>query len=196
MIQIVLASASPRRSKLLEQIGLDFKIIPPKIKESIDDALTVPELVQELAYKKALNIANISKQKSPRDRCLIIGADTVVVKNGILGKPKNEREAFNMLKLLNGDWHKVLTGIAIVDTKDFKCIKSFETTHVKMKLMSDDTLLAYVDSKEPMDKAGAYGIQGRGAVLVERVEGCYFNVVGLPLAQLVEMLNRFGVSVL
>jgi septum formation protein len=197
IIQIVLASASPRRSKLLEQIGLDFMIVPSKINEGNNDDLSPAELVQHLAYQKAMHIAQKMAQTGGNNRFLVIGADTVVVKDGILlGKPADKQEAFCILSRLSGEWHEVLTGIALIDTQDFKCIKGFETTRVKMKELSDDTIFAYIDSKEPMDKAGAYGIQEKGAVMVEKIEGCYFNVVGLPLSRLAELLKEFGVFIL
>ncbi|HPD00911.1 MAG TPA: Maf family protein [Acetivibrio sp.] len=194
-IQIVLASASPRRSELLKQIGLDFIIVPSKIDEGNNDNLSPAELVQYLAYQKAMDVAEQMAQTGHNNRYLVIGADTVVVKDGIIGKPADRHEAFCILSRLRGGWHEVFTGIALIDTRDFKYIKGFETTRVKMKEMSDDTIFAYIDSQEPMDKAGAYGVQGKGAVLVERVEGCYFNVVGLPLPRLAELLKEFGVCV-
>jgi len=120
----------------------------------------------------------------------------VVVKDRIMGKPKDRDDAVRMLKHLSGSWHEVMTGIALIDTKDFRSVTSVEITKVKMKELTDDTILAYVDTKEPMDKAGAYGIQEKGAILVERIEGCYFNVVGLPLGRLSDLLKDFGVSVL
>ncbi len=196
IIQIVLASASPRRAKLLKQIGLDFTIVPSNIDESNNGNLSPAEYVQQLAYLKAMDVAEKMAQNGQDKRYLVIGADTVVVKDGILGKPSDTQEAFSILRRLSGSWHEVLTGIALIDTQDFKCIKGYETTRVKMKELSDNTIFAYIDSKEPMDKAGAYGIQEKGAVLVEKIEGCYFNVVGLPLSRLAELLEEFGIFVL
>ncbi|GAE88607.1 Maf family protein [Acetivibrio straminisolvens] len=197
MIGIVLASASPRRSELLRQIGLEFEVVLSDIDESNKENLRADELVQHLAYNKALDVAKkVAGRDNGKKRYLVIGADTVVVKDKILGKPKDRDDAIKMLKHLSGSWHEVMTGIAIIDTNDFRSIRSVEVTRVKMKELSDDTVLAYVDSKEPMDKAGAYGIQEKGAMLVERIEGCYFNVVGLPLARLADLLKGFGVSVL
>lgn len=197
MIRIVLASASPRRSELLRQIGLGFEVVTSDIDESNKMNLSADELVKHLAYEKALHVAQkVAQRGKDPNRCLVIGADTIVVKDSILGKPGDRDEAVRMLKTLSGNWHEVMTGIAVIDTKDFRNVKSFETTRVKLKELSDDTILAYVNSKEPMDKAGAYGIQGKGALLVERIEGCYFNVVGLPLARLADLLKSLGVSVL
>ncbi|HHV28284.1 Maf family protein [Acetivibrio mesophilus] len=197
MIGIVLASASPRRSELLRQVGLDFEVVLSDIDESNKENLKADELVQHLAYHKALDVARkVANRDNGKNRYLVIGADTVVVKDGILGKPKDRNDAIRMLKHLSASWHEVMTGISIIDTADFESVKSLEVTRVKMKELSDDTILAYVDSKEPMDKAGAYGIQEKGALLVERIEGCYFNVVGLPLARLSDLLKDFGVPVL
>lgn len=196
MAQIILASASPRRKELLGQIGLKFDVVEPDVDETNSLNLGADELVQHLACKKAINAANKIVNMTRMEGALVIGADTVVVKDGILGKPRNEDEAFCMLKKLQGDWHEVITGLAVVDTVTNKSISGFETTRVKMKELSDRAINAYISSKEPLDKAGAYGIQGLGAVLVEKIEGCYFNVVGLPLAKLSDLLGIFGVNVL
>jgi len=192
---IVLASSSPRRSVLLRQIGLKFEIMIPDVDESIDSHES-PELVaQELAYLKALSAADRLKRNGRYD-CLVIGADTIVVKDGILGKPENSNQAYNMLKSLQGSWHEVITGLTVIDCAGMRSIKCFEKTLVKMKSLSDDEIWSYIDTGEPLDKAGAYGIQGIGALLVERIEGCYFNVVGLPLSRLSEVFGQFGVSLL
>ncbi|TYQ16095.1 UNVERIFIED_CONTAM: septum formation protein [Acetivibrio alkalicellulosi] len=190
-IKIVLASSSPRRRDLLKQIGLDFTVINPNIDETNNMKMSATQLVKFLAYEKALCVAKELSEN--REDCLVIGADTVVVKDCILGKPKDEKEAFEMLKHLQGDWHNVMTGIAVINTNNLKGKKSVEITKVKMKEMSDDSIKAYIQSKEPFDKAGAYGIQGLGSIIVERLNGCYFNVVGLPLSKLNTLLNEFGV---
>jgi septum formation protein len=191
MKEIVLASASPRRSDLLKQIGLQFRVMPSSIEEALDSHLMPEQVVQDLAFMKAVDIA-----KKLYDSALVIGADTVVVKGSILGKPENKAEACSMLNILSGQWHEVITGIAVVDSLSLKSVKSFEKTRVKFKTLTDDIIEAYIKTGEPMDKAGAYGIQGIGSVLVERIEGCYFNVVGLPLAKLSEILKSFGVKIL
>lgn len=190
-MEIVLASASPRRLELLKQIGVSFKVIPSQVDESIYTDVSPEELVKKLAYEKALDIA----EKLVGD-CLVIGADTIVVKNGILGKPKDEKQAFDMLKSLCGEWHEVITGIAVVRSGGGNAIAEMEITRVKMRDYSESTIKSYVETGEPMDKAGAYGIQGMGAVLVQKIEGCYFNVVGLPIARLCTMLKSYGVNVL
>lgn len=193
-MQIVLASQSPRRSELLKQLGLDFVIKTSDVDESNSMGLKASELVQYLAFEKARVIAEDS---SLNRETIVIGADTVVVREGsILGKPRDREDAFNMLKRLSGNWHEVMTGVAVIDINSFRYDKSIETTRVKMKELKDETINAYIDSGEPLDKAGAYGIQGLGAVLIDRIEGCYFNVVGLPISKLCDTLRNYGVYVL
>lgn len=191
MKSIVLASASPRRSDLLRQIGVDFRVLPSNIEEMLPHGMHPGEAVEELALKKALSVS-----ENLKDGSLVIGADTIVVKDDILGKPSDEYDALRMLHILEGDMHEVLTGVAIVDLSTMEYIKGHEKTKVFMKNLTDEKIKAYIDTGEPMDKAGAYGIQGKGALLVEKIEGCYFNVVGLPLGKLSEMLEYFGVKVL
>jgi len=193
-MQIILASQSPRRSELLKQLGLTFQIRIANIDESNSMGLKASELVQYLAFEKAKAVA----ENSSLDRdSIVIGADTVVVKDGaILGKPRDKQDAFNMLKGLSGSWHEVMTGIAVIDANSFKYDKCVEITRVKMKELKDETINAYINSGEPLDKAGAYGIQGLGAVLIDRIEGCYFNVVGLPISKLSDILKNYGVYVL
>ncbi len=193
-MQIILASQSPRRSELLKQLGLNFQIRIANIDESNSMGLKASELVQYLAFEKAKAVA----ENSSLDRdSIVIGADTVVVKDGaILGKPRDKQDAFNMLKGLSGSWHEVMTGIAVIDANSFKYDKCVEITRVKMKELKDETINAYINSGEPLDKAGAYGIQGLGAVLIDRIEGCYFNVVGLPISKLSDILKNYGVYVL
>lgn len=191
MKSIVLASASPRRSDLLRQIGVDFRVLPSNIEEVLPHGMHPAEAVEELALKKALSVS-----ENLKDGSLVIGADTIVVKDDILGKPSDEYDALRMLHILEGDIHEVLTGVAVVDLSTMKYIKGHEKTKVFMKSLTDEKIKAYIDTGEPMDKAGAYGIQGKGALLVEKIEGCYFNVVGLPLGKISEMLEYFGVKVL
>jgi septum formation protein len=191
MKKLVLASASPRRYDLLKQVGLDFEVIPADINETIIPGLSALEFVQNLSFEKAVHIA-----KKLTGDFIVIGADTVVVKNVILGKPVDEKHAVKMLKLLQGDWHEVVTGITVYDTGSSKYIRNYEVTRVKMKDYKEDTIYSYIKTGEPLDKAGGYGIQGIGALLVERIEGCYFNLVGLPLVKLGSMLEELGLKVL
>jgi len=198
MMQIVLASQSPRRSELLKQLGLDFIVKTSDLDESNSVGLEASELVMHLAHEKAKIVASeIAEESGSSKEFMVIGADTVVVRDGvILGKPEDSDDAFNMLKSLQGRWHEVMTGIAVIDMQNSKFTKGIEVTRVKMKELDDEALRSYINTGEPVDKAGAYGIQGLGAVLVERIEGCYFNVVGLPISKLSDILKNYGVHVL
>ncbi len=199
MRKIVLASASPRRSELLKQIGIDFKVISSDVEENIDENMPAENIVESLSYQKALDIAKKINNDclDSKDNPLVIGADTIVVKDGkILGKPKSISHAYEMLKALQGHWHEVITGVTIVDSNDSKFISDFEKTKVKMKKLDDDTIYRYIETKEPLDKAGSYGIQKIGALFIERIEGCYFNVVGLPLVKTSMILDKFGVKII
>ncbi len=197
-MQIVLASQSPRRSELLKQLGLDFIVKTSDLDESNSVGLEASELVMHLAHEKAKIVASeIAEESGSSKEFMVIGADTVVVRDGvILGKPEDSDDAFNMLKSLQGRWHEVMTGIAVIDMQNSKFTKGIEVTRVKMKELDDEALRSYINTGEPVDKAGAYGIQGLGAVLVERIEGCYFNVVGLPISKLSDILKNYGVHVL
>lgn len=191
MTQIILASASPRRQELLGQIGLSFEVKVRPVDETLVEGLSPQEAVAELAYRKAREVAKTV------DRGLVIGADTVVVHNNkILGKPVSCDDAVAALLALNGSSHLVITGFSVIDVETQKLVKESDTTEVKFRNLTRTEIEAYVKTGEPMDKAGSYGIQGLGAVLVEKINGCYFNVVGLPLTKLVLVLKEFGVEVL
>lgn len=190
MEQIVLASSSPRRKELLTLIGIPFKVHPSQKEEHIDDNDSPNEIVEKLALMKAKDIAQNYSEG------LIIGADTIVVKDGkVLGKPTDKTEAFKMLTLLQGQVHQVYSGIALIDAKTGKYEVSHQVTKVFMKDLTSEEIHAYIGTKEPLDKAGAYGIQGIGALFIDKIEGDYFNVVGLPLSKLETMLKAFGVNV-
>ena len=182
--QLVLASASPRRSALLSQIGLTFEVRPSDVVEpphNIHSNNPASEVTQKLALLKATAVAQHF------DDAIIIGADTLVSLDGkLLGKPTDDAEAFEMLTHLSGTCHEVVTGVALVDAGTGREIVWAETTQVYFRELQSTEIDAYITSGETSDKAGAYGIQGRGAAFVRRIEGCYFNVVGLPLASLVE----------
>ena len=194
MEKIVLASASPRRRELLEQIGIKFDIVVSNEPEDeIDKSLSPENYTSEIALMKACNVAKKLTGTKRKDS-LIIAADTVVYSDGkILGKPKDSDDAFRILKSLSGKAHEVYTGICVMRLTDgYATSKSIKTT-VKFKELTDKTIKAYIKTGEPADKAGAYGIQGRGAVLVEEICGDYFNVVGLPLSALYDVLiSEFG----
>lgn len=191
MPPIYLASASPRRKELLEQLGLQFTVVAGNVDENVGDPVPPGSLVETLAGRKAREVAG------RLDRGLVIGSDTVVVwRDRILGKPGDRQEALDMLSCLQGDEHSVYSGLAVVDAETGVVHVSHERTRVFFRPAGMDEIEAYVDTGEPMDKAGAYAVQGLGAVFVEGIEGCYFNVVGLPLARLCRVLREFGVDVL
>ncbi|HRE56273.1 MAG TPA: nucleoside triphosphate pyrophosphatase [Candidatus Kapabacteria bacterium] len=182
--QVILASQSPRRRQLLTQIGLEFSTQPSSFDEDSIQANTSPEeYVQKLAIAKAADIASRLKEKH-----LVIGADTtVVLNNEILNKPTNKQQAIKMLEKLSGKTHTVFTGIALVAAPEGIKISAVQKTDVTFRTLQPDEIKLYVESGSPMDKAGAYGIQDDfGAVFVEHINGCYYNIVGLPL----EMLYR------
>ena len=187
--KIILASSSPRRKQLMEMIGLEFEIIVSNADENA--AGTGCEQAAALAARKALAVANIS------DKAVIIGADTLVEINGqVLGKPANAQEAFDMLKTLQGQAHMVHTGVAIIDTSVSGNMHSFvESAKVFFRKLDDAEIHSYIATGEPFDKAGAYGIQGRGAVLVEKIDGDFYAVMGLPIAKLAVALKEMGINI-
>ncbi len=194
MNEFVLASASPRRREILEAVGLKFDILVSSADESRIDRSIAPELlVKELAMLKASESA-----KHTRRGRYIIGADTVVALEGkILEKPANEADAARMLRLLSGKTHSVYTGVCVYSTSDNTAVAECERTEVEFFELTDEEIEAYVATKEPLDKAGAYGIQGIGALLVRGIKGDYFNVVGLPIARLNRILKEeFGKTIL
>ena len=190
MKKIVLASGSPRRSELLEQIGVVFEVHKAEGEEVITS--TVPsEAVKELALQKAEEVA----EKWQGD--VIIGADTVVAAEGqILGKPENREDALRMLRLLSGKEHEVITGVAVILRESGKLVHFAETTKVRVYPMTGAQMERYAGSGEPADKAGAYGIQGKCAVYIEKIAGDYNNVVGLPVAALYQKLTKSGIEIL
>lgn len=191
MKKMILASQSPRRKMLLQQLGLEFDSVPAHISEEISQYENPTEAVREIARKKAAEVAA---------RCpagLIIAADTIVVCAGqVLGKPVSERDAYDKLRFLSGRFHEVVTGVCLHDVESEIYDVDHEVTRVLFRTISEEEIWAYIKTKEPLDKAGAYGIQGYGAVFVERIEGCYFNVVGLPIARFYRMLRKQGIAVL
>jgi septum formation protein len=191
MKKIVLASASPRRKELLEKIGLVFKVDPGNAAEDLDINLEPHELAEKLSLKKALAVA--PKHKN----AIVIAADTFIVFQGrIIGKPTTEAEAKETLSLLCGKSHSVITGFTILDTNDNRSLSRAVETKVHMKQLTRSEIDAYIRSKEPLDKAGAYAIQGLGSIIVDKIEGDYFNVIGLPLSALAECLKQFGIDIL
>lgn len=196
MLNLVLASSSPRRIELLKQIGIEFEIIPANITEESEGFNDAGKYAMEMSKLKALSVAKKLKGKVSGDT-FILGADTVVSIDGIiLGKPNDENHAFRMLKLLENRWHEVITGLTLVNVNTMKSCTESELTKVKVSSYPKGFLDRYLASKEPYDKAGSYGIQGFGSLMVECIEGCYFNVMGLPLFRLSRMLEREGHEVL
>ena len=191
--RLVLASASPRRAALLSQIGLMFEVRPSDVVEPpLNVYLNKPasEITRELALLKARAVA--------QDCCegVVIGADTLVSLDGeLLGKPTDDADALMMLTHLSSTCHEVVTGVALIDAATGRDSVWSETTQVYFRELSKTEITAYIATGEASDKAGAYGIQGRGAAFVRRIDGCYFNVVGLPLASLVERLSNFQSNV-
>ena len=182
---IVLASASPRRADLLRQIGLEFRVLPSQINEPNIESQPI-EAVKCIAYEKAKAV--IDQVESG----LVIGADTTVVANNqvAIGKPTSYQQAIEFLTKLSGGRHQVITGVALIDVSQKTEIVWSETTSVFFRQLNNKEIEAYVASGEANDKAGAYGIQGKAATFVKKIEGCYFNVVGLPLASLAEKLYQ------
>lgn len=204
MGQIILASASPRRKELLEQIGFAFEIWPAKAEEIITKQ-EPSEVVEELAGQKAREVAGMIKAYgrthedliTPQD-IMVIGADTIVACNGnILGKPKDEEDAYRMLSALSGTMHSVFTGVALVFMSASGRVGEHifhEKTDVFMKEMEPEEIRRYIATGEPMDKAGAYGIQGKCAIYIDKIAGDYNNVVGLPVAAVYRELKKLGIN--
>jgi septum formation protein len=190
MRKIVLASGSPRRRELLRQIGLEFVVEPSEYEEELNRKLTPAKLVRFLSGEKARAIAS----KHPDS--LIIAADTVGVLNGkIIGKPGSVADAVKMLHRLSGKTHSVITGFTILDTSNNREVTRTVKTDVTFRRLARREIEAYVATGEGMDKAGAYAIQGKGALLVKELKGDYYNVVGLPIGALAQALKAFGVDV-
>jgi septum formation protein len=189
-MKIILASNSPRRKKLLKPIFKNLIIHPSSFQENNEEKINPKKLVEKHALEKAKDVANSYKSG------IIIGADTIVVFNGkVLGKPKNKNDAFNMLKKQNGMWTKVISGISVIDIKKNKKYVEHEITKVKMNVMTDEEILNYIKTKDPFDKAGAFGMQDKGAIFVEKIDGCFSTVVGLPLPKLRNMLKKCGIKI-
>lgn len=187
---LILASTSPRRKHLLEQIGMTFTVQPSNVDESLIPTFgAVPEeFVQRLALLKAQDVAS----KTPA-RSIVLGSDTIVVLDGeILGKPVDADDAKNMLRRLSGNTHTVYTGIALVDSETYSSVTAVQRTDVTFRELSDDEIAGYVATGSPLDKAGSYGIQDDfGAVFVAHIVGCYYTIVGLPLELFYRTLRTF-----
>ena len=183
-MNIILASGSPRRREILANTNAKFDVLTSDVDERIFKFEEPTQLVLRLAFKKCMDIA-INNPES-----LVIGADTIVVlDNEILGKPKNEDEAFDMLSKLSNREHQVITGMSIVNMENNKQIVDYTISNVKFKNLTDQDIRDYISTGECLDKAGSYGIQGYGALLVKEIQGDYFNIVGLPISKLSDILK-------
>ncbi len=194
MNKIILASASPRRRELLEQLGVEFEIIPSQVEEKMK-SMEPSRMVMELSEIKAEDIYNRLSQEE-KELSTVIGADTVVAfEDQVMGKPQSNSEAIEMLSRLQNNTHQVYTGVTLIFRKGPGKVPSkisfFEKTDVTMYPISSDEIAAYVNTGEPMDKAGAYGIQGRGAAFIKEIHGDYNNVVGLPIGRLYQEMKRY-----
>ena len=189
-MKIILASQSPRRKELLERMGIrEFEVIPAQGEEEVlkTRTLTPEQLVEQLSRQKCAEVA------AAHPGALVIAADTMVaVNNRVLGKPRSEEDAARMLAALSGRLHMVYTGVTV--SRGSKTVTAHEMTSVRFRTLTQADIIRYIATGEPMDKAGAYGIQGYGAMLVESISGDYYNVMGLPVCRLAKMLARFGVD--
>ena len=184
----ILASASPRRIELLKELGWNFTVKPSDSEEVLICGESPEDTACRLAEMKASNVA----EANPGE--WVVGADTLVALGTTsLGKPKNDKEAFAMIAMLQGKTHRVITAVAVISPEGEKYVE-YETTNVVFRPLSDEEIASYIALGESLDKAGAYAIQGRGMLLVERIDGCYFNVVGLPVQKLSVLLAKLGLS--
>ena len=187
-MKVILASQSPRRAALLDLSKVDFEVMPSKYEEKIKSGANIEEQAKELAYGKALEVFN----NTQGDRA-IIGADTIVVKNNkVYGKPKDRQDAIRMLKELQGDYHVVYTSLSVLieDHDEYKEYKELSKTLIEISPMSDEEIKEYVDSEEPYDKAGAYAIQSYFSRYVEKIDGNYMSVIGLPIDKVYQILKE------
>ncbi len=183
---IILASSSPRRSEILGMLGIEHVIFRPKLDES-DPPGDPSSMVRYLSRRKAEAAASLSGAE------LILSADTVVVLGDeVMGKPSSDEEAADMLGRLSGRWHRVFTGVTLSEPGAGRVLTGDEVTGVRFRDLDEREIADYIHTGEPFDKAGAYGIQGRGSVLVERIEGCYYNVVGLPVSRVIALFGELG----
>ncbi len=192
-MKVILASKSPRRVEILEKIVKEFEVVQSNFDENtIDFKGDVEKYVKDLSINKAIEVSKRLNEPS-----IVIAADTVVFQNGkVLEKPKNEEDAFSMLSSLSGNTHKVYSGICLINTYNDTVVTDCDCTEVKFSELNPRQIRNYINSGEPMDKAGAYGIQGLGGAFVERIEGCYYNVMGLPLNKLYKALENYDMTIL
>ncbi|MBG9566233.1 Maf family protein [Brevibacillus agri] len=188
---LILASSSPRRRELLQALGIPFTVMTSDVDETTAPGLSPAQVVEELSLRKAKEVA------ARLTEGVVLGSDTIVVLDGhILGKPADEADAFRMLSMLQGREHTVYSGVALIDAATGRSEVAHSHTDVKIRPLSEAEIKSYIATKEPMDKAGSYAIQGIGATIVEGITGDYFTVVGLPLCLTSKLLARFGMPIL
>lgn len=186
-MKLILASSSPMRNELLKKLGYPFKVVPSKIDEKLFCIKDPTELAKKLALEKARDVA------IKVDDGIVIGADTIGVVDGeVLGKPRDEQDARRMLKKLGGQTHKVITGLALIDAKTHREKVVKVETDVTFRKLTDNEIDEYIETGEPLKKAAAYGIMEGAASFASRIDGCFYNVVGLPLAMLAQLLKEFS----
>ena len=192
-MKVILASKSPRRVEILEKIVKEFEVVQSKFDENtIDFKGDIEKYVKDLSRNKAIEVSKRLNEPS-----IVIAADTVVFQDGkVLEKPKNEEDAFSMLSSLSGNTHKVYSGICLINTYDDTVVTDCDCTEVRFSELNPRQIRNYINSGEPMDKAGAYGIQGLGGAFVEGIKGCYYNVMGLPLNKLYKALENYDITIL
>lgn len=192
-MKVILASKSPRRVEILEKIVKEFEVVQSNFDENtIDFKGDIEKYVKDLSRNKAIEVSKRLNEPS-----IVIAADTVVFQGGkVLEKPKNEEDAFSMLSSLSGNTHKVYSGICLINTYDDTVVTDCDCTEVRFSELNPRQIRNYINSGEPMDKAGAYGIQGLGGAFVEGIKGCYYNVMGLPLNKLYKALENYDITIL
>lgn len=189
---LILASSSPRRQELIRLLGLPYEVIVSDVNENVESAWSAAEIVEKLSLRKAQAVLDILKANKRQG--IIIGSDTIVVHNGeVLGKPVDEQDARRMLSSLQGNTHYVYSGLACI-TSESEQIVNHTVSKVTFRAMSDAEIRGYIQTGETGDKAGAYGVQGLGSVFIERIEGDFYSVMGLPMNLLYQMLVQLGVS--
>jgi septum formation protein len=193
-MNIILASNSPRRREILNQLNLKFEVVPSSFEETLND-MEPCILAEHFAYMKALDVFEKLKENLTEDT-YIIGSDTIVYCNSIMGKPKSDEEAYHMLNTLSNKEHQVISGLSVIQASTGKAITMHESTKVWIRELEDREIMNYISSGEPMDKAGAYAIQGIGSLFVEKIQGCYFNVVGLPVGKLFKIMKQFEIDLI
>ncbi len=194
MTPLILASESPRRRQLLAEAGFKFSVVPVKVSEIPNKNLNIHDQILDIACRK-VRAAFTELKSSHQGPFLVLSADTEVIYNQIpLGKPTDTEDAYRILRLLSGQTHEVLTGVAIIDSRTGQEYSQIETTRIQFKTLSDSEIAEYIQTGDPMDKAGAYGIQSGGGHFVERIEGPFDNVVGLPIHVVRALLKAIEAS--